>query len=495
MDVLITIEKRNKGVYKLENKYIFSKQIEDNFEHNVQINNYYFNHNYNSAQISYIIKEASFIVVVGDFIHALAPSQTLNETTTKLFECKNIYELVEQTKYLAGRYLILAGDDASLNYVLTDPTVSIPINYTFKENEFMLASHAKYIADKYDYEHSEDAINIKKGAEQQQALPYNITMFEEIKTLIPNHYLDINHQKMRRFFPLHSVDTISLDAAVVETIEQSKNIIKGYFNTRKVALPITSGVDSRAILALMKEQVQDLELYTYYHNEFTEETGDIRIPKELSERLGLNYRTLPIQEMPSELDENITEELTGLENHRILNNGYTFANSDLSAYHPAQGDIISLTKSPFGKDLPESRAKLNYFITKTHNYSSEIKDYLNDWMEDASPYARKSGVSMFDLYNWEYRLGRWLPNNIKNYDYFIDPIYIFNCRYLVELWVRVSRKERTERSFHLEIMKREWPELLEVPFNPDEKIIDKVFSNSHMFYFGSFAKYYAEKWL
>src|SRR5699024_4143120 len=155
--------------------------------------------------------------------------------------------------------------------------------------------------DKYGFEHSEDAVNIKKGAEQQQPLPYNITMFEEIKTLIPNHYLDINHQKMRRFFPLHSVDTISLDAAVEETIELSKNIIKGYFNTRKVALTITSGVDSRAILALMKEQVQDLELYTYYHNEFTEETGDIRIPKELSERLDLNYRTLPIQEMPSEL--------------------------------------------------------------------------------------------------------------------------------------------------------------------------------------------------
>jgi len=479
----------------IQNRYSYSKKNDRYFDYSIKINDYYFNHNYKPSQIHYIKNEGYFILVVGDFVDANSPLSTLEEMTKKLSEYQKIDQLVEQTRYFAGRYLIFSGNNKGLRYVLTDPTVSIPINYTFDGKEYMLSSHAKYIADNYGYKPSEVAINIKNQAEQQQPLPYNMTMFGEIKTLIPNHFLNINDQKMVRFFPVRLLNKTSMDTAVNETIEKSKNIIKGYFNTRKISLPITSGVDSRALLSLMKDQADDLKMYTYYHDEFTEETGDIKIPKELSKKNGIDYHTLPIKEMPRALDHEITEELAGIENHRILNNGYTYSESMLSGYSPAQGDIISLAKSPFGKDLPESWATLNYFITKTHNYSTEIKGYVKSWMKDTEQYARDNQVSMYDLYNWEYRLGRWLPNNIKNYDYFIDPIYIFNCRYLTELWVSIPKNERTKRSLHLEIMKKEWPELLSIPLNPDDKVIDNLFANSYMFYFGSFAKYYLKKWL
>jgi len=478
----------------MQNKYIFSKKSDDRFKHNTKIYNYYFNHNYSSSQISYGINDKSYIIIIGDFIDANNPFKTSDEVADKLLKCNNISELVDETMHLAGRYLILVGENKCLQYVLTDPTVTIPINFTFKENEFTLSSHASFIADIYNYKQSEDAIDIKNKAEQQQPLPYNITMFYEIKTLIPNHYLDIKSQQMKRFFPIYPITETSMDKAVDKTIEISKNIIKGYSKTRKISLPITSGVDSRTVLALMKDQVNDLKMYTYYHDEFTEETGDIKVPKEISNEFEIDYLTLPIKVMPPKIEENITKELAGLENHRILNNGYTYSKSEISTYYSAQGDIISLSKSPFGKNLPESWATLNYFITKTHNYSPIIKEYVKMWMKDTYEFSEENTVSLFDLYNWEYRLGRWLPNNIKNYDYFIDPIYIFNCRYLTELWISIPREERTNRSLHLEIIEKEWPELLNIPFNPDDKLIDKVFSNSYMFYFGSFAKYYLKKW-
>lgn len=479
----------------MENKYLLSKKKEKKFDHSITLNNYYFNHNYNSSNIHMIENVDSFILIIGDFIDAEQPMKTIEETAERLSKTKGIDDLIEQTKYLAGRYLIFTGDRQGLRHILTDPTVTIPINYTFNDDKYIISSHAKYIADIYGFKQSRDAINIKKAAEQQQPLPYNITMYEEIYTLIPNHYLDIKKKRMERFFPTHSIEQVSMDEAVIETIEKTKNIIDGYFNTRKISLPITSGVDSRAVLALMKKQVQELKMYTYYHEEFTEETGDIKIPRELASTFNIEYKTLPIKKIPEKVDEKISSELAGLENHRILNNGYTYSKSELSTHYPAQGDIISLTKSPFGKNLPESWATLSYFITKTHNYSSEIKQYVKKWMDDTEKYAEDNNISLYDLYNWEYRLGRWLPNNIKNYDYFIDPIYIFNCRYLVELWVSISKEERTNRSLHLEMIEKEWPELMTIPFNPDDKVIDKMFSNSYMFYFGSFAKYYIKKWV
>ena len=479
----------------MENKYLLSKEKDDQFNHSIKLNNYYFNHNYTNSYINIIEDNDSFIMVIGDFIDGEQPMKSVEETTQGLSKSKGIYDLIEQTKYLAGRYLIFTGDNDGLHYVLTDPTVTIPINYTFIDGGYTISSHAKYIADFYNFQQSRDAINIKKAAEQQQPLPYNITMYEEIYTLIPNHYLDIKEKKMERFFPTRTIEQVSMDEAVRETIDKTRNIIDGYFNTRKISLPITSGIDSRAVLSLMKKQAQELKMYTYYHDEFTEETGDIKIPRELASTFNIEYKTLPIKKMPIKVDEQISNELAGLENHRILNNGYTYSKSGLSTYYPAQGDIISLSKSPFGKNLPESWATLPYFITKTHNYSSEIKQYVKKWMDATERYAEDNNISLYDLYNWEYRLGRWLPNNIKNYDYFIEPIYIFNCRYLTELWVSISKEERTNRSLHLEIIEKEWPELMTIPFNPDDKVIDKMFSNSYMFYFGSFAKYYIKKWV
>ena len=479
----------------MENKYFFSKTNDAQFKHSIKLNDYYFNHNYEDAYINIIQTQNSYTIVIGDFIDAQSPLKTFNEIAQDVSKASEIFSLIEKTKYLTGRYIIFAGNQKGLRYVLTDPTVTIPINYMFIKNDFVISSHAKYIADSYNLKQSDVSTTIKEAAEQQQPLPYNITMFDEIKTLIPNHFLDIAGKRMERFYPLRPISTVSMDEVLGETIDKLKKILKGYFKERDISLPITSGVDSRAVLALMKEQKDKLKMFTYYHDEFTEETGDIKVPRKIAQTFNLDYQTFPIKKVPGDLNEEISDELAGLENYRILNNGYTYSRSPLAGHYPAQGDIVSLTKSPFGKNLPESWATLEYFVTKTHNYSRESKEYIQSWMEDTSHYSKENNVSMFDLYNWEYRLGRWLPNNIKNYDYFIDPIYIFNCRYLIELWVSISRAERTNRSFHLELIKKEWPELLEIPFNPDDKVLDNVFSNSYMFYFGSFIKYYLKKWL
>lgn len=473
----------------MKNKYIISKNLDKNYTYSVEMGEYYINHNYDASQFYLKRNKENCFIVIGDFVDSNAMYNTKEAIIEKISESKDISELIKNTHYLAGRYLIFFGTKEELLYVLPDPIVSIPINFSFLKNEFIISSDAKLIAEKYGFSQSQKAIRIKKGAEQQQPLPYNITMYDEVKTLIPNHLLNLQQSKMVRFFPLKSNEKISMDKAVEQTILKGKNIIDEFSNTKKMSLPITSGVDSRAVLALMKKHKSEVKLYTYFHDEFTQETGDIKIPTEIANYFDISYNTLPTQEIPGKIYEEIKTELSGLENDRILRNGFTYSNSNLTEYHPVPGDIISLSKSPFGKNLPERLATLDYFITKTHNYSPEVKEYVRLWMEDVEQYSKANKVSKYDLFNWEYRLGRWLPNNIKNYDYFVEPIYIFNCRFLMELWVSIPKKERTQRSLHMEIIKKEWPELLNFEFNPDDKAIDNMFSNSYLFYIGSFIKY------
>src|SRR5699024_12480631 len=149
---------------------------------------------------------------------------------------------------------------------------------------------------------------------------------------------------------------------------------------------------------------------------------------------------------------------------------------------------------PFGKDLPESFATTNYFITKIHNYSPEAKKYIEKWIKDTKTYSEKFNVSLFDLFHLESRLGRWLPKSIQNYDYFMNQIYIFNSRYLIELWMSIPRDERTKKSLHIEIIKKEWPEQLDFEINHDERIINKMFYKSYVYYIGIYAKYLLNKY-
>jgi len=478
----------------MESKYFLSREKNNKFDYSIKAFGYYLNHNYSAENIEVLNKDNKTLILIGDFIDAKNPYKILKDCAQELINSETLLDLLETSKKYAGRFLIFFGSHQKLEYVLTDLVTSIPVNYSFDNNNLYIASHATLIADYLEIKVSEESIRIKNSAEQQQPLPYNITMYHNIYSLIPNHFLNIKSKRMDRYFPYKSLEEISMEDAVKKTINYTKNILKGYFSTRKLSLPITAGLDSRLVLALMKDHIEDIEMYTFYFDNFSEKTADIRIPKEISKYTNIKHNILPTLSIPENDKIRIHNELSGLENNSILSNGYTYSQSTLAEYYSVPGEVITLTKSPFGKDLPESFATTNYFITKIHNYSPEAKKYIEKWIKDTKTYSEKFNVSLFDLFHLESRLGRWLPKSIQNYDYFMNQIYIFNSRYLIELWMSIPRDERTKKSLHIEIIKKEWPELLDFEINPDERIINKMFSNSYVFYIGSHAKYLLNKY-
>lgn len=476
-------------------RYLFSKNKIQGFENSLQLNDYYFQYNIPEDKIDYIEEDNNFFIIIGNFVDANDGKKTRNQIVRSIIQSNNIKDLIKNTRFLAGRYLILMGNKQGLQYVLPDPVGTVPVNYLISENEVMISTHQKIIADEKKLKPSKDSIAIKSGAEEQQPLPNDITMYEGIKTIIPNHYLNVQSNESVRFFPTEQIDVVDLNFAVDETIAKVKEIIEGFLVNEKLSIPLTSGIDSRTVLALFRDHIENVPLYTYYSDNFTDDSGDIKVPRQLSEAFNLDYRTMDKDFLPEDILDEFYNDLSGLQNENILRNGLTYKQSDISDYRPVPGDIISIAKSPFGKNLPEKLATLDYFMTKTHNYSNEIRKYIEEWMNEAKPFTNKYGYSLYDLYNWEFRLGRWLPNNIQNYDYFMQQVYIFNCRYLMELWISISRQERTERSLHKEIIQKEWPELLEYSLNPDEKLLDRIFDNSYMFYMGSFLKYQMKKFI
>jgi len=476
---------------KMNFEYVLSENHLSKLNYSIKIGKYNFYYDRKDT-VSEVFGEKK-LILFGDFLDSRYPDKTSKQIASDLIRAHSIQELVDLSKYLAGRFIILFKVSKENILVLTDPTCTIPAYYSTKKNKFVVSSNQKAVANYLKVQKSKTAIEIKNSAEEQQPLPYNMTMYEQIKILIPNHYLDCTSQKMIRFFPVSRLPEQNLEETVEQTIDLTKNIIAYFSKKYKLAIPMTAGLDSRTILALFRERLDEISLYTFSHESFDEKIADISIPKQISERFGINYSIMTRKKLPETIYETVIEKMDGLQNQRILENAYTLSESELSDQSFVPGDIIPLAKSNFGKNLPERLATTNYFVTKSHNYSKESKNVIEQWRNDVEPYSEKHNISKFDLYFWESRFGRWFPNNAQNYDQFSNPVYIFNCRYMMELWLGLDRETRMNHSVHYQIIQKEWPELLDIPINPDESRLEKMFSTPYMYYIGSYLKYYAKK--
>ena len=184
----------------------------------------------------------------------------------------------------------------------------------------------------------------------------------------------------------------------------------------KLSLPLTAGIDSRTVLSACRDIIGDIPIYTIYHDHFSNTTSDIIIPKQITSKFGLEYFILKSMKLPEDIESLYISKLGSNKNEYIARNAWTYYNSDISSCTFLNGDIIPITKSSFGKNLPEFLATSGYLATKTHNYSRKNKLIVKRWIKDINKYSRNSGISKYDLFFWEHRCGKWMTNNLMNYD-------------------------------------------------------------------------------
>lgn len=470
--------------------YLISKRIFKEYDNIIDIGDYKFHYNNNGYAV-YSNKNKVEIIVFGRVINSHDSTQTTKDITDDLLKANNLVELIIKSKKLAGRFVIIYNSYEGF-FVIPDATSSIGVAYTICNNELLISSNPKNIADILGWEESYKSKEIKSSALETYVLPYDLTMYDNIKFVIPNHYLNCKTGKVIRYYPLEKTEKITIDEAAEITRERLITIILGYYKNYKLSLPLTAGIDSRTILSACKDIVKNIPIYTFYHENFSEETADIAIPREITSKYDLDYYVLKDLQLPSEIDLLFTKRLGSSKNSFIARNAWTYYNSVISNYTFLNGDIIPIAKSSFGRNLPEIMATTGYLTTKTHNYSKQNKKEIKRWVQAVGKYTKVSNISKYDLFFWEHRIGKWTMNSLMNYDILVDSINPFNCRELIETWLSVPRKSRTKYSIHKKIILHNWPELLDFPINPDKRY-QLVYKSSLLFYCASRAKYILEK--
>ncbi len=452
--------------YAQHNRFLLCRERINEFENSIDIGGYKFQ--YGNTDAFYKADERNAVLIFGKFVNCHDIEQSNDALAQELLESEHIDCFIKKSKKLAGRFVLLFQCKSSL-YVVPDACASIHVAYTTEGDNLFVSSNPKMIADLHHWEESELSKKIKSSGAVQYPLPYDMTMYDQIKMVIPNHYLACDERKSVRYYPAEKVKNISIDEAAEKSSVILQAILNGFHKKHRLSLPLTAGADSRKILACCRDFKSEIPVYTFLHKGFNEKTADIRIPKEISEKHKLDYRVIKDIDLPSSIAAEYKETLGSCFNPYAARLAWTYYNSELSEYVYLSGDIGPLARSSFGANLPEFLAKTSYLSAKTHNFSKENKKETSKWIGNVKENSKTSGISKYDLFFWEHRCGKWAANTFINTDLLVSMINPFNCRELIEIWLSVPRQYRNRGVLQRKIMSILWPELLNFPINPGSK--------------------------
>lgn len=406
--------------------------------------------------------------------------------------CHNIESFVEAEKFLGGKYVLFLRIKEQY-FVMGDATCSIPIFYKCDDEGVLCSCYVYQMAKEMHLTPDANLLKIRESGDASQIMPYDYTIWKEIKRLLPNHYLHLNEKRAIRIVNHHSKQSaLTAEEATEKTLPYTKRLADLYSKKFPVACALTSGRDSRAVLAVLGCNKQ-MPVYTIKHEEFGENTPDIVVPKLIAEQTHLNYQQIKDAELT---DGDIAEAdiLLGEGNYskRTLMLAHTIKHY-LGENAVINGDIIGqVGKCSLHRDIPQCFATPSYFRCKLHNYSKEAKEGLCRWMKEIG--ESDEHVNYFDLFSIENRMGVWAANENEIYNmvgqYYLN---IFNSRSIIYEWTRVDRKERKVSAIHIAIIKRLHPELLEIPFEPDGTFEKIAKYNGISYLIASYLKYYIGK--
>ncbi len=371
-----------------------------------------------------------------------------------------MYKLCDR---LSGKYIIFAQIKGKY-YLWGDASCFLPVNYTFSDG-FSASCFDKLVADFCGYEVSPVSKEIKYSGELFNQMPYNTTMYDEIKALVSNQYLDIEAKKYVRI-KLDVKQNSSqehINSVLKDTLILAQNTAKEFSKYYDFACPLTAGYDSRMMFAVLESIGKVKYTYTMNHKNFDENTPDIAIPKKITADKGVTHIIQDDIPAPQEIKEFIESVAGEWTTHLTIDNANTtktIVKDDVMC----SGQIIDqIGKHSTAKAIPDFAVSGWYaqmkFVNKSRYYRTETKKQIKEWKKEKETYIG-------DLLGWESRICRWATLNEMIYSLVgLNTLNFLNCREIFLKYISLPIKFRENKGIHKYYLKQIDDSLLSYRFN------------------------------
>lgn len=405
-----------------------------------------------------------------------------------LAQAGGIDGLTAAAERLAGSFVVLFADGSTL-YAFTDAIGCLSVCYTQHRGALCLASHDQVLANYTGCRPSDTMARIRRAPAavlpdaNVSHLPWDRTLYEDIRLLLPNHYLSDKAGAVRYWpkaddLPQASGDAAHIDAVLDRSVQLIDNTVLAYARDFTLVGALTGGYDSRVICAFLMRNAPGCQFYTVRGSRLTEESGDIVVPRQIAAQFGLDYALLAPQPVSDAYYEQAAAHMGPYASRGALDLSNT-----INAHFPGQvtmnGNIIEqIGRKMIGRDAPWWTLSPESMMLSAYNYADETRALYARQIAQ----VKKEGLLPlgYDLMSWENYCGRWVVQAASTYAMNNTlALNIFNCRELLTGWISITRKMRNRRAINLGLLSRTCPELLELPFNPDvRKAMDSKWINS-----------------
>jgi hypothetical protein len=464
----------------MENKLVYRRQFIMAREVIEELNNWSYMpindlHLYAHPDLEITMKEQSSIKVIllGYIFDPACPEKSNNEIISDLIEkISGFDELIAGVKPLAGRYVLICKDNNNF-LIMHDTRAMREIYYCTEINKIVCASQPNFIS-RFSSPHlgvtqNENIINFYKydmlKVRNQRFWIGEESYYQDVKHLMPNHFLDLKSLTAKRYWPNRKLEEIKIDLAVEQSCKFLKGIIKAVTNRYDTMMAVTSGIDSRSLMAASKECKDQIYYFINREPALSENSADIYVPKKMFKSLGIPFH---IHEIESHVDENFKKiflDNVFLSSELILPTIYNVYYRNLSTKINLLG-LGEIARDFFGKTPKHVDG---YYLARTLKYKSSEYAVMQceKWLNHAKDIAEKYNVDLMKLFDFEVLTGNWAVVGNSESDIAMEEFDPYNSHFMYEIMLSLEKKYQKSGFFEA-IIGNMWPELLQHPFNPPE---------------------------
>lgn len=336
------------------------------------------------------------------------------------------------------------------------------IYYGFINSKLYITTHENIVGDILGLQRSEyveHLINYKYFRLFGNQLPGDISQFNELNRLVPNHYLSFSQDQIdiKRFYYPHTVQLEDKEIASQAADLLQKTMACFVKKWEKPAVSLSGGCDSRTTLSCAKDFYSSFYYYSFISSD--EEAVDCDAAKQLCKCLGLEHKTYLIPENDGDiedveiirmiLDWNIGN-LLPLKKSEVRKQAFFSKINDFDIEIKSWVSEIGRAyyskrfngRKKFGKISPRKCTTLYKFFLFDRSLVRETDLIFKRFIQQ---YLSQIDFSMpwQEQFFWEFRMSSWNGRSVTGEHRFSHNItFPYNNRLLLELLLSGTQESR-----------------------------------------------------
>ncbi|MFN4230728.1 hypothetical protein [Parvibaculum sp.] len=377
------------------------------------------------------------VLILGD---AFAIERNLEETLAK-----------RDWDNLSGRYVAITRGDEP--YLQQDPFGSRSVFY--REGALALSSHAELLGRSFGDRTNAAAKQLLDTREYKSRtvkyLPGDITMYDGVFGLAPNHRYYFRNQKVKRYWPL-SERKITLYSEAEEAAVKYLSALAS--NVDLPILSVTGGIDCRLLLAGFLASKAPFRAVTWEGNWI--EKNELPIVQKICGRFSLNHVWMPQQASADDPIALLSKRNSGGFRGPSRLSADMARNFSRGTFIRGYGGEImrgfyNLRQNEMSGVTPEYLARLYNSSGKTK--LDECSAYGRcaigafEGFIDRADYSDMRGYDVRDIFYWEHRMGMWGAAMLNEMDAAVYSISGLNSREMFAKALGMPPGERLNKEF------------------------------------------------